>query len=205
MHLPPFPGAQALLQDAIAIARTAPSATVGWRTVCVRAQRTVGRDVVRRISDLDLDLELPVLSSRVRALTAPAPVDIDTLAFGLFDGISDESGGGGFTGYHLAGMRGFDPRRRWLPEPSWVPDHPALVSASLDALARLAAEIHGPARVAVARSMSFGAAALLSRFAADGLPYRVVVAFEGGDCAEVTERRPALRRDAVVRPLLTPI
>ncbi len=203
MHLPPFPGADALLQDAIAIARTARSATVGWRTMCVRAHRTVGRDVVRPIADLDLDLELPGLSDRIRELTAAAPAEIDTLVFGIFDGISD--GTGGFTGYHLAGARGFDPAHRWLPEPSWVPGHPGLVSSSLDALARLAVVIHGPARVAVAHSLRFGAAALLSRFAAGDLPYRVVVAFDGGDCAEVSERRPVLRRSGVAPPLLTRI
>jgi hypothetical protein len=203
VHLPPFPGADALLQDAIAIARTARSATVGWRTICVRAHRTVGRDVVRPIADLDLDLELPGLSGRIRELTAAAPAEVDTLVFGIFDGISD--GTGGFTGYHLGGARGFDPAHRWLPEPSWVPSHPALVSSSLDALARLAGEIHGPARVAVAHSLRFGAAALLSRFSARELPYRVVVTFEGGDCAEVTERRSVLRRSSVAPPLITRI
>jgi hypothetical protein len=203
VHLPPFPGAEALLQDAIAIARTARSATVGWRTICVRAQRTVGRAVVQAVAGLELDLELPQLSGRIRASTATAPADVDTLVFGIFDGMSDGGGSGGFTGYHLAGSRGFDPASRWLVEPSWVPDRPALVSASLDALARLAGEIHGPARVAVAHSLRFGAAALLSRFAARELPYRVVVAFDGGDCAEVTERRPAARRAAAATPLIT--
>jgi hypothetical protein len=199
----PFPGADALLQDAIAIARTARGATVGWRTICVRAQRAVGRGGVQRIGGLDLDLELPGLVRRVRELTAAAPGEVDTLVFGIFDGISD--GDAGFTGYHLAGARGFDPRNRWLAEPGWVPDAPSLVSASLDALARAAAELHGPARVAVAHSLRFGAAALLSRFAAHGLPHRVVVAFEGGDCAEVTERRRATPRTAVAGPLITRI
>jgi hypothetical protein len=203
VHLPPFPGADALLQDAIAIARTARSATVGWRTICVRAQRAVGRDVVQSIAGLDLDLELPALSGRVRELTAGAPADVDTLVFGIFDGISD--GASGFTGYHLAGARGFDPASRWLREPSWVPDRPTLVSASLDAIARHASDTHGHARVAVTHSLRFGAAALLSRFAARALPYRVVVAFESGDCAEVTERRAAVRRNSVAPPLLTRI
>jgi hypothetical protein len=203
VHSPPFPGADALLQDAIAIARTAPGATVGWRTMCVRAQRAVGRDVVQPIAGLDLDLDLPELARRVRELTAAAPADVDTLVFGIFDGIADSDGGGAFTGYHLAGAVGFDPRRRWLAEPSWVPDHPSLVSPSLDALARLAGAIRGQTRAAVTHSLRFGAAALLGRFAARALPYRVVVAFEGGDCAEVTERRPALRRIAVPGPLIT--
>ena len=194
---------EALLQDAIAIARTARSATVGWRTICVRAQRTVGRAVVQPMAGLDLDLDLPGLSCRLRDLTAAAPADVDTLVFGIFDGISD--GDVGFTGYHLAGARGFNPTRRWLPEPSWVPDHPALVSPSLDTLARLARDVRGPGRVEVAHSLRFGAAALLSRFAARDLAYRVVVAFEGGDCAEVSERRPVPRRSAVGAPLITRI
>lgn len=199
----PFPEADALLQDAISIARTARAATVGWRTICVRAQRMVGRDVVQRIAGLDLDVELPALSRRVCNLTAAAPADVDTLVFGIFDGIAD--GDASFTGYHLAGARGFDPGSRWLPEPTWVPDRPSLVSASLDALARLAGEIHGRSRIAVSHSLRFGAAALLSRFSANGLPYRIVVAFEGGDCAEVTERRPAPPRRAVAGPLITRI
>ena len=199
--MPLFPEAAALLQDAIAIARTARSATVGWRTVCVRAQRVVGRDVVQPIARLDPDLDLPELSRRVRALTAAAPAEVDTLVFGIFEGIAD--GDGGFTGYHLAGTRGFDPRNRWLPDPSWVPDFPHLVSASLDALARLAAAMRGPTRMAVTHSLRFGMAALLSRFSVRELPYRVVVAFEGGDCAEVTERRPTPARSAVATSLIT--
>lgn len=204
--MPQFPEADALLQDAISIARSARAATVGWRTICVRAQRMVGRDVVQRIAGLDLDDELPALSRRVRELTAAAPADVDTLVFGIFDGITDDAGDGSFTGYHLAGVRGFDPRNRWLPEPTWVPDRSVLVSASLDALARLAGEIHGRPRVAVSHSLRFGAASLLSRFSARELPYRIVVAFEGGDCAEVTERRrPAPPRGAVASPLITRI
>lgn len=198
-----FPEADALLQDAISIARAARAATVGWRTICVRAQRMVGRDVVQRIAGLDLDVELPALSRRVRELTAAAPADIDTLVFGIFDGIAD--GDGSFTGYHLAGARGFDPGSRWLPEPTWVPDRASLVSASLDALARLAGQVHGRTRIAVGHSLRFGAAALLSRFSARELPYRIVVAFEGGDCAEVTERRRAPPRGAVTGPLITRI
>ncbi|HEY6458837.1 MAG TPA: hypothetical protein VIY73_01770, partial [Polyangiaceae bacterium] len=120
----PFPEADALLQDAIAIARTARGATVGWRTICVRAQRAVGRGVVQPIASLDLDLDVPGLARRVRELAAKAPGDVDTLVFGIFDGIGD--GDAGFTGYHLAGAHGFDPGRRWLPEPSWVPDHSSL-------------------------------------------------------------------------------
>lgn len=163
----------------------------------------VGRDVVQRIARLDLDADLPALSRRVRDLTAAAPADIDTLVFGIFDGMAD--GDASFTGYHLAGARGFDPGSRWLPEPNWVPDRPSLVSPSLDALARLSGEIHGRTRIAVSHSLRFGAAALLSRFSARGLPYRIVVAFEGGDCAEVTERRPAPPRAAVAGPLITRI
>lgn len=195
-----FPEAAALLQDAIAIARTARAATVGWRTVCVRAQRVVGRDVVQPIARLDPDLNLPELSRRVRELAAAAPATVDTLVFGIFEGMAD--GDGGFTGYHLAGTRGFDPGNRWLPEPSWVPDSPHLVSASLDALGRHAGELRGPSGAAVTLSLRFGMAALLGRFAARGLPHRIVVTFEGGDCAEVTERRPTPTRAAVAAPLI---
>jgi hypothetical protein len=199
VHLPPFPGADALLQDAIAIARMARSATVGWRTICVRAQRMVGRNVVQQMSPFDLDLELPGLTQRIRESTRAAPADVDTLVFGIFDGDA------GFTGYHLAGSRGFDPSLRWLPPPHWVPEQPSLVSPSLDALARISGAMRGPARTAVAHSLRLGAAALLSRFAARDLPYRIVVAFEGGDCAEVTARRPEPRRGSFATPLITRI
>ena len=178
---------QALFDDVVAVARKAHAATAGWRAICVRAQRTVGKKVVQPLADLDLDEELPALSDRVRAIVKRAPSDIDTLVFQLFDGIDDD-GAGVYTGFHLGGTARFDPEMRWLlEEPTWLPDDRFLKSAALDVIARAAVVARGEAKRAVAHALRFGAAALLGRFSASGLPYRVVVAFDEGDVAEISE------------------
>jgi hypothetical protein len=177
----------ALFDDVVAVARKAHAATAGWRAICVRGQRAIGKQVVQPLAELDLDEELAPLSERVRSLVRKAPSDIDTLVFGLFDGIDDD-GAGVYTGFHLGGMAGFDPEARWLLKvPSWLPDDRFLHSASLDALARAAVVARGEAKKAVAHGLRFGAAALLARFAAADLPYRVVVTFDDGAFAEVAE------------------
>ncbi|HVH44989.1 MAG TPA: hypothetical protein VM925_21700 [Labilithrix sp.] len=179
----------ALFDDVVAVARKAHAATAGWRAICVRAQRTVGKQVVQPLSGLDLDEELPALSERVRAIARKAPGDIDTLVFGLFDGIDDD-GAGVYTGFHLGGSAGFDPEARWLlSAPSWLPGDRFQKSPSLDAIARAGVVARGEAKKAVAHALRFGAAALLGRFAAEGLPYRVVVTFDDGDFAEISEGR----------------
>ncbi len=178
---------QALFDDVVAVARKAHAATAGWRAICVRAQRTVGKKVVQPLAELDLDEEIPVLAERVRAIARHAPSDVDTLVFHLFDGVDDD-GAGVYTGFHLGGATRFDPEARWLLEaPSWMPEDRFLKSAALDVLARAAVVARGEAKKAVAHALRFGAAALLSRFAAAGLPYRVVVTFDEGEFAEITE------------------
>lgn len=188
----------ALFDDVVAVAKKAHAATAGWRAICVRGQRAIGKGVVQPLSELDLDEELPSLTTRVRSLVRKAPGDIDTLVFGLFDGI-DDNGSGVFTGFHLGGMVGFDPEARWLLKaPSWLPEDRFLSSPALDALARAAVVARGEAKKAVAHGLRFGAAALLARFAAADLPYRVVVTFDEGAFAEVAEgMRP--RESAPVR------
>jgi hypothetical protein len=177
----------ALFDDVVAVAKKAHAASAGWRAICVRAQRTVGKKVVQPLSELDLDEEIPALSDRVRAIARKAPGDVDTLVFGLFDGIDDD-GAGVYTGFHVGGAAGFDPEARWLlTAPSWLPEDRFLKSASLDAIMRASVAARGEAKKAVARALRFGAAALLSRFAAEGLPYRVVVTFDDGDFAEIRE------------------
>ena len=175
----------ALFDDVVAVARTAHAATAGWRAICVRAQRAVGKHVVQPLAELDLGEEVDVLSSRVRSIARKAPSDVDTLVFGLFDGI-DDNGAGVYTGYHLGGNAGFDPEARWLlKSPSWMPTDRFLSSASLDAIARAGLLARGESKKAVNHTLRFGAAALLSRFAAEGLPYRVVVTFDDGEFAEI--------------------
>jgi hypothetical protein len=177
---------QALFDDVIAVARKAHAATAGWRAICVRAQRSVGKKVVQPLSALDLDEELPALSDRVRMIARKAPGVVDTLVFGLFDGVDDD-GSGIYTGYHLGGTHDFDPEARRLPKsPIWLPEDRFLESAALDAIARAGTIARGEAKKAVTHTLRFGAAALLSRFAADGLPYRVVVTFDEGDFAEIS-------------------
>jgi hypothetical protein len=179
----------ALFDDVVAVAKSAHGATAGWRAICVRAHRTVGKQVVQPLSMLDLDEEVDALSARVRALARKAPSDVDTLVFGLFDGIDDD-GAGVYTGFHVAGAAGFDPELRWLlTKPTWLPDDRFLASASLDAIARTGVALRGEVKKAVAHALRFGAAALLSRFAMDGLPYRLVVAFDEGDFAEIRAGR----------------
>jgi hypothetical protein len=182
----------ALLDDVVAVARKAHAATAGWRAICVRAQRTVGKKVVQPISTLDLDEEIPGLARRVSAIVRRAPSEIDTLVFGLFDGIDDD-GKGVYTGFHVGGTAGFDAENRPLTvAPSWLPADRFLKSAALDAIARASVLARGESKKAVAHGLRFGAAALLARFASEELPYRVVVTFDNGDFAQISEGGGAL-------------
>jgi hypothetical protein len=175
----------ALFDDVMLVAKKAHAATAGWRAICVRAQRTLGKKVTQPLSALDLDDEIAALGERVRRLAGRAPSDVDTLVFGLFDGM-DDNGQGVYTGFHLTGRAGFDPELRWLLEaPTWVPEDRYLSSVALDAIARAVMVARGEVKKAVAHALRFGCAALLARFAAEGLPYRLVVAFDDGDYAEV--------------------
>jgi len=176
----------ALFDDVVAVAKNAHAATAGWRAICVRAQRMAGKKVVQPLSELDLDDEVAALSARVHGIVRNVPSDVDTLVFGLFDGIDDD-GAGIYTGFHVAGAAGFDPEARWLlATPTWLPDERFLKSVALDTIARAGVVARGEAKRAVAHALRFGAAALLSRFAAEGLPYRVVVSFDDGDFAEIS-------------------
>jgi hypothetical protein len=174
--------------DVVAVAKSAHAATAGFRAMCVRAQRTVGKRNVQPLAMLDLDEEIPVLSGRVREVLAAVPSEIDTLLFSLFDGVDDD-GDGVFTGLHLSGMTGFDRNVRWLlREPAWSPEDGHLASAALDAIARAAVVARGDAKKAISHGLRFGAAALLARFAVAPLRYRVVVGFDEGDVVDLTSR-----------------
>ena len=175
----------ALFDDVVAVARKTHAATAGWRAICVRAQRTVGKKVVQPLADLDLGDEVISLSHHLTLLTWKAPRDVTTLVFGLFDGLDDD-GEGVFTGFHVGGAVDFDPEARWLLHPlTWLPEDRHLKSPALDVLARAAVTARGEVKKAVAHALRFGAAALLARFAAEALPYRIVVTFDDGDFAEV--------------------
>lgn len=177
---------QALFADVVAVAKTAHAPNAGWRAICVRAQRQLGKKVVQPLAEIDLEDDLTTLRGRVKSIVKRAPSTIDTLVFYMFDGV-DEAASGAFTGYHVCGIGGFDPSARWLlSKASWVPEDRYLESRALDAIARAAGGALGEAKKATRHALRFGAAALLSRFAAEGLPYRVVVAFDDGDFAEVS-------------------
>lgn len=192
---PQFIDHYALFGDVVAVAKKAKSATIGWRAICVRAQRTLGKKVAHPLASLDLDDEIDGLGVRVRTIAAQAPLAIDTLVYGLFDGlhvtpaegvpVADERGI--YTGFHLTGMTDFDPATRWLAasSPRWRLEDRFLASRALDLIARGAAEARGEPKKAVLHAMRFGAAALLARFASEGLHQRIVVAFDDGDFAEI--------------------
>ena len=187
----------ALFDDVVAVAKTAKSATAGWRAMCVRAQRTLGKKVALPLSSLDLDDEIAALGVRARVIAAQAPIDVDTLIYGLFDGfhVTPADGipvvdfgedRGIYTGFHLTGMTGFDEGTRWLtPSPRWRIEDRYLASRSLDLIARAGLGARGEPKKAVSHALRFGAAALLARFASEGLHHRIVVAFDDGDFAEV--------------------
>src|SRR5262245_53437642 len=80
----------ALFDDVVLVAKKAHAATAGWRAICVRARRTIGKKVTDPLSNLDLDDEVAALSERVRRVASSAPEGIDTLVFGLFDGVDDD-------------------------------------------------------------------------------------------------------------------
>lgn len=201
---PQFIDHYALFGDVVAVARTAKSPTVGWRAICVRAQRTLGKKVAQPLASLDLDEEIDALGVRVRTIAARAPIEIDTLVYGLFDGFhvtpadgvphlkadSAAVDRGIYTGFHLTGLHGFDDTTRWLPpSPRWRIEDRFLASRALDLIARAGQGARGEPKKAVLHALRFGAAALLARFASEGLHQRVVVAFDDGDFAEI---RPPL-------------
>jgi hypothetical protein len=177
---------QAIFSDVVAVARTAHAANAGWRAICVRTQRRVGKKIVQPLAALDLDEEIAPLRARVATMARRAPPTVDTLVFSLFDGVDDD-GAGVYTGFHLGGLGGFDPSARGLlASTTWAPEDRFLASPALDAIARAAASSRGEAKRVIAHALRFGAAALLGRFAASGLPHRVVLAFDDGDFAEVS-------------------
>ena len=199
----------AAYDDVLAVVRTAQGATAGWRTICVRMQRRVGKEIIRPLSEIDLDDEVALLAENVRRLVKTAPPDVETLVFGMFDLIdvdphARETPGHSpwegsdpkrvFTGFHVTGLTSFDPSMRWLPrDPSWCPDDRFLTSPALDAIAK-AAVAHRDVGHALSIALRFGAAGLLGRFAAEGLPHRIVVGFDEGDFAEIRAPSQAAQR-----------
>jgi hypothetical protein len=190
----------AVFEDVVAVARSAGSASSGWRAICVRARRRLGAKIVQPLSALDLDADSEALGRVVRVLVAKdkIPREVDTLHFGLFDGVDDDRGA--YAGYYVAGLSAKDGGdERAIANPVWLPRGRYLRSPSLDAIVHATARLRGEPRKMVEHSLRFGAAALVGRFSAAGLGYRVLVGFDDGDFAEVVSVVPG----ALITPAST--
>ncbi len=166
----------AAFDDAVAIARSARSATLGWRAICVRERRRVGAELIAPLSELDLDEDAAKMMRGVREFARQPGNRFDTLLFGLFDAIDD--GTGGYAGYHVAGIASYGRKVQDFMSDPWTPERRFLRSNALDAIVKAAARAPAEVRPLLEYSLCFGAAALTSRFAAAGLPHRLLVAFD---------------------------
>ncbi|WP_394823579.1 hypothetical protein [Pendulispora albinea] len=166
----------AAFEDAVAIAKSARSATLGWRAICVRERRKVGSKLIEPLSELDLDEDLASIARTVRGLARGAARDVDTFVFGLFDAIDD--GSGAYAGYHVAAVASHGRDAGDFMLDPWTPERHFLRSRALDAIVLAASRAPRDIRPLLEYSLCFGAAALTSRFAMAGLPHRLVVAFD---------------------------
>jgi len=190
----------AAVGDAVAIAQSARSATLGWRALCVRERRRVGSKWIEPLSGLDLDEDAAKISRSVRSLTRRSARG-DTLVFGLFDAIDD--GSGGYAGYHVAEVASHGRDVHDFMRDPWTPERQFLRSDALDAIVTAASRAPAGVRPLLEYSLCFGAAALTSRFAVEGLPHRLVVAFDDDHgrpppvgaprFAEIVVKRPGSR------------
>ena len=155
------------LDGIAAIVRDAPSPNRGWATLC---ETLAAAEPLARLSLADDALDLRARLTRLRA-AHPIPRRVDTLAFTL------------------------STKRRALLSPTgaWSPPAAEAALESLAVIHRAAVGQRGKARDA-ALLLLFGAAALIARFAADDLRYRIVVGLDGGPSAEVAARKPSKRR-----------
>lgn len=188
-----------LFDDVLAVVRSARSATLGWRSLCVRARRTLGTPLVGPLSELDLDADVDALAPIVRRLLRAKPRAIETLVFELFEplAVDDEPL---FAGFRLAGVSAFDARSRWLAgTPEWQPAGAHLPSHALDVIVRAETTARRAQKAAVSHALRFGAAALIARGVTGG-EARVVVAFEQGEAYEVAQRA-GIRAEVPAAPL----
>ncbi|WP_394848532.1 hypothetical protein LZC95_13865 [Pendulispora brunnea] len=176
MDRPPPIDYRAALIDVVAVAQSARSATLGWRAICVRERRRVGAKWIEPLTTLDLDEDAAKLSRAVRDVARRADRQLDTLIFGLFDGIDD--GSGGYAGYHVAAINSHGREANDFMRDPWTPERHFLRSDALDAIVKAAGRAPSDVRPLLEYSLCFGAAALTSRFAAFGLSHRIVVAFD---------------------------
>src|SRR6185436_8358071 len=132
--------------DVIAIAQSAPTATAGWRAICVRERRRLGAELIAPLTALDLDDDAAAVGYAVRDLiaTAPGARDTDLLFFGLFDAIDDGSGAN--AGYHVAATASHGRSAEEVMRDPWELERRFLRSDTLDTIVRVAAAGPRPAR-----------------------------------------------------------
>lgn len=177
-------------EDVVTIARTARLASIGWRAVCVRERRRIGPSFIDPLAALDIDEDAEAVGHAVSQRLRAAPIYVDTLVFGLFDGIDESKGG--YAGYYVSGTAGGDLAPEAVArEPRWYPEGRFLESAALDAVVSAAFRARRGPRTLLEHVLRFAAASLISRFAvrAAGFTWapRVIVAFDD----ELQERGPA--------------
>lgn len=165
--------------DAVTIAERASSATSGWRAICVRERRRLGAACVEPLTTLDLDLDVGAIAPRVEEVAARALPDVDTLVFGLFDPVDD--GSIGSAGFHVSGAASRGRPLGELMRDPWTPSRVHLPCRALDAIVEASEALPRSARPGLTRGLQFGAALLMSRFAARELPHRIVLAWDEPD------------------------
>ena len=168
-------------EDVVAIARTARLASIGWRAVCVRERRRIGAGFIDPLAALDIDEGAGSVGRAVGARLRVAPIFVDTLVFGLFDGIDESKGG--YAGYYLSATAGGElDADAVVREPRWFPERRFLQSAALDAVVDAAFRARRGPRALLDHVLRFAAAALISRFAVREVraaaSHRVLVAFD---------------------------
>jgi len=190
---------RAALIDVVAVAQSARSATLGWRAICVRERRRVGAKWIEPLSTLDLDEDAAKLSRGVHEVARREARQVDTLVFGLFDGIDD--GSGSYAGYHVAAIKSMGREANDFMRDPWAPERHFLRSDALDTIVKAAGRAPRDVRPLLEYSLCFGAAALTSRFAALGLPHRIVVAFDEDHGRPLPKDAPRFAELVPVRPM----
>jgi hypothetical protein len=170
---------RAVIDDALAIAVAARSATSGWRALCVRERRRLGSKIIEPLSGLDLEDDVRSIAAPVREAARSFASDADTLLFGLFHGIDD--GSVGYGGYYVSGIASCGRTAAELARVPRAVEKRFLRSHALDAIVAVSALTARMVRPQIEHALCFSAALLLSRFSAAGLPHRIVVGADEDD------------------------
>ena len=182
------------------IGQDAESPSAGWRAMCDYAATLIGAPELESVAMLDVDAEAARIRTRVKELLekeSPPPHGVDTLMFGLFDRC-DPDVAHATAGYYVAGIIGYDPKNSdSMCDPAWWPEGRYLDTPVQKAIMAARSKMNDKQYRVMDYALRFGAAFLVSRFAAEGLPYRILVSFDDGDFAEVA--RPAGTKEGTTR------